>query len=82
MDLLRRVLNYRVTVEALIEAAMWLALPYVVIGLVWAFLHAEQLRELERRWETVLPAGSDVVALVQATALWPAMLLLTDACPA
>jgi hypothetical protein len=82
MDLLRRVLNYRVTVEALVEAAMWLALPYVVIGLVWAFLHAEQLRELERRWETVLPAGSDVVALVQATALWPAMLLLTDACPA
>ncbi len=82
MDLLRRVLNYRVTVEALVEAAMWLALPYVVIGLVWAFLHAEQLRELERRWETVLPAGSDVVALVQATALWPAMLLLVDACPA
>jgi hypothetical protein len=80
MDLLRRVLNYRVTIEALVEAAMWLALPYVVIGLVWAFLHAEQLRELERRWETVLPAGSDVVALVQATALWPAMLLLTDAC--
>lgn len=80
MDLLRRVLNYRVTIEALVEAVMWLALPYVVIGLVWAFLHAEQLRELETRWATVLPAGSDVVALVQATALWPAMLLLTDAC--
>jgi hypothetical protein len=82
MDLFRRVLNYRVTVEALIETAMWLALPYVVIGLVWAFLHAEQLRELQTRWETVLPAGSDVVALVEATALWPAMLLITDACPA
>jgi len=31
------VLSRRVSVEAMIEFALWMAIPYIVIGLVFAF---------------------------------------------
>ncbi len=60
MTRLRRVLNYEVTVEAVIEIAMWLAIPYLVIGLVWGFFHVEAVQQLEVQLNRVLPAGAEV----------------------
>ncbi|MGV0642944.1 hypothetical protein [Mycolicibacterium sp. XJ879] len=78
--MLRRVLNRRVSVEAMIEIAMWLAIPYLLIGLVWAFFDAEQVRAIEIALQTRLPAGADIAAFVQTALLWPLMLLGTDVC--
>ena len=80
MALLRRVLNHPVSIEALIEAAVWLALPYITVGLVWAIVHPEPVQLLAAQLEKVLPAGADVAAFGEAAALWPALLLLPDAC--
>jgi hypothetical protein len=80
MALLRRVLNRRVSIEALIEVALWLALPYMIVGLVWAIVHPEPVQLLQAQLEKVLPAGADVAAFGEAAALWPALLLLPDAC--
>ncbi len=81
MDLLRRVLQYQVSIGALIEVALWLAIPYLAIGFVWAPLHAEQTQRIQTRLETVLPSGSDVAAFGITAALWPASIEIADACP-
>jgi len=78
--LLRRVLGYRVSVEALIEVALWCALPYVLIGLIWAFLHPDQVDRLEAGWVRVFPVGADIIALVETAALWPALLVAPGLC--
>jgi hypothetical protein len=80
MALLRRVLNHPISIGALIEAALWLAVPYITIGLVWAIVHPEPVDQIQTQLEKVLPAGADVAAFVEAAALWPALLLLPDAC--
>lgn len=81
MALLRRVLEYQVSVGALIELALWLALPYLCIGLVWAAFHSEQVQQIQTRLEKVLPTGADIAAFGLTAALWPASLQIADACP-
>jgi hypothetical protein len=81
MDRLRRVLQYQVSIGALIEVALWLAIPYLSIGFVWASLHAEQTQRIQARLENVLPAGADVAAFGLTAALWPASAQIADACP-
>jgi hypothetical protein len=80
--MLRRVLSRRVSVEAIIEIAMWLAIPYLIIGLVWAFFDAEQVQVIDAALRTRLPAGSEIVAIVQTALMWPVLLLGTDVCVA
>jgi hypothetical protein len=79
---LRRVLSRRASVEAMIEFALWMAIPYIVIGLVFAFFGAEQVQLIETQLQTRLPAGSDIAAFVLTVLLWPAMLLGVDVCVA
>lgn len=79
---LRRVLAHQVSVEALIELAVWLAIPYLGIGLVWALVHPDQTQELQTRLERVLPAGADVSGFGVMMAFWPASIQIADACPA
>ncbi len=79
---LQRVLRYEVSVGALIEVAVWLAIPYLSIGFLWAVLHTEQTQRIQARLESVLPAGSDIAAFGLTAALWPASLQIADACPA
>jgi hypothetical protein len=55
---LRRVLSRRVSVEAMIEFALWMAIPYIVVGLVFAFFGVEQVQLIETQLQTRLPAGS------------------------
>ena len=82
MGLLQRMLNYQVSIGALIEVALWLAIPYLCIGFVWSSLHGEQVQQIQTRLEKVLPTGADVTAFGLATALWPASIQIADACPA
>jgi hypothetical protein len=77
---LRRVLNYEVSVETLIEVAMWLAIPYLLIGLSWAFFHVEAVQQLHDQLDEILPAGAEVASYVTAALLWPALLLLPPLC--
>ena len=82
MALLRRALNRPVTVQALVEFAVWLAVPYIIVGLSWAFTHADKVRELEAEWNKVLPAGAELAAFGEATAVWPALFPLPPTCAA
>jgi hypothetical protein len=79
---LQRMLNHQVSIGALIEVALWLAIPYLAIGFVWSSLHGEQVRQIQTRVEKVSPVGADVAAFGLATALWPASIQIADACPA
>jgi hypothetical protein len=80
--MLRRVLSRRVSVEAMIEFALWMAVPYIVIGLVFAFFGAEQVQLIETRLQTRLPAGSEIAAYLLTALLWPFQLLGLGVCAA
>lgn len=68
-------LSRPVKVEAMIETLMWLAVPYIVIGLVFTIAHPEDVRALEKQVQTQLPAGADVASFGATTLLWPMMLI-------
>jgi hypothetical protein len=59
----------------MIEAAMWMLVPYIAMGLGWAFFHPEQVGLLQTALNTRMPAGSDVAAYLTTAALWPWELL-------
>jgi hypothetical protein len=80
MARIRRGLARPVSVGALIEIGMWLALPYLLIGFVWATIHPDLVRDLETGWSRVSPVGADLAAFGEAAALWPAILLLPTTC--
>lgn len=82
MERLQRLLDHQVSIAALIEFALWLVTPYVSIGLVWAFLHAGQVQQMQTRLERVLPAGAEVAAIGVTAVFWPAPAQLADVCPA
>jgi hypothetical protein len=77
---LRRLLSRKASVAAMIEAAMWLAIPYLLVGIVWTFVNADDVGRIESRLETRLPAGSDLVAFGTTTALWPFLLFGPEIC--
>lgn len=78
----RRTLSMRVSVADVIETALWLALPYVTIGMVWAFFHGEEVRHLEGLLQTRLPAGGAMAAYLLVAGLWPAYLVFPAVCTA
>ncbi|NOR03916.1 hypothetical protein HGK72_28100 [Mycolicibacterium fortuitum] len=80
MNRVQRILGHKLSVEQVLETLMWLALPYLVIGLVWTFFHPEQVQVIEASLLTKLPAGADLVAFGQVTLLWPVLLLGADVC--
>ena len=80
MTVLRRALSYRISVEALIELALWLAIPYITIGVIWAFLHPGQVQQFESLLQTRVPAGADLIAFGQTVALWPVMIIAPLLC--
>ena len=82
MTMLRRMLSHRVSVEAMIEFAMWLAVPYLLIGLAWAFFDAEQVQLFDTALRTRLPAGSEILAFVLTAAMWPQLMLGASFCVA
>lgn len=82
MDPVRRILGHKVSVGALIELAVWLAIPYLCIGFAWTVFHPEQTQRIQARIEAVAPTGADAMAFGVATVLWPASLQIASACPA
>ena len=82
MGAVRRILSYKVSVEQLIEVAMWLAIPYIVIGLAWTFFHPDQVQLIESELLTRVPAGANLVAFGQVTLLWPFLLASGGLCVA
>ena len=78
---MRKLLSRKVSVEAMIEFGLWLAIPYIVVGLVWTFLHPADMQRIGHQWDRLLPAGSQVVALVELTALWPVLITGVEICP-
>jgi hypothetical protein len=83
MRLLRRVLSHKFTVAAIFELALWLALPYVGIGMAYAFTHPEYLGQREKQLRNVLPPGVDgeLVAIGESALGWPVIMLLpADLC--
>ena len=82
MNLLRRMLQHQVSVGALIEVGLWLAIPYLATGFVWAVFHTERTERIQARIETVSPVAADITAFGLTAALWPASIQITGACPA
>ncbi|WP_163701382.1 hypothetical protein [Mycolicibacterium agri] len=79
---LRRMLSRKVSVEAIIETAMWLSIPYLLIGIVFTFVNVDDVARIETAWETRLPAGADLAAFGATTVLWPFLLLGHEICMA
>jgi hypothetical protein len=79
---LRRVLSRRVSVDAMIEFALWMAIPYILIGLGFAFVGAEQVQLIETQLQTRLPAGSEIAAFLLTALLWPYQLVGIGVCTA
>jgi hypothetical protein len=77
---LRRLLSRRVSVEAMIEFALWMAIPYIVIGLVFALFGAERVQLIETQLQTRLPAGTDVATYGLTALMWPAALFGVHVC--
>ena len=44
--------SHRVSVEAMIEVAMSLAIPYILIGIAWSFVHADDVQRIETQLQT------------------------------
>jgi hypothetical protein len=79
---LRRLLYREVSIADLIEIAMWLAVPFLVIGVGFTFLHPEYVQFFEDQFATRLPAGADLAAFGQTTLLWPVLLIADHICAA
>lgn len=76
----RSLLARRLSVADVIELGLWLAIPYVTIGLAWAFFRFEEVQQLEAILQVRLPAGGGMAAYLLVAALWPVQLLLPTAC--
>ena len=79
---MRRLLGRQVSVGGLAEFLLWLAIPYLVIGLAWTFFHPQQVQLIEAELLTALPAGANLVAFGEVTLLWPLLLAGGDVCVA
>ncbi|TFV55055.1 hypothetical protein E4P42_23990 [Mycobacterium sp. PS03-16] len=77
---LRRVLSYEFSVAGLLETAMWLAVPHLFAGVVFAFLQPQYVDFFEDRWATVLPAGANLAGFGQTVALWPTLVFANQIC--
>ena len=77
---LRRLLSRKVSIEAMLEIAMWIAIPYLVVGIVWTFFNADDVARIETRLQTRMPAGSDLAAFGATSVLWPFLLSGHELC--
>ncbi len=80
LSVLRRALGYHISVEALIEVALWLAIPHITIGVIWAFLHPSQVQHYQIQLEPLVPAGADLIAFGLTAGLWPFLLIAPLIC--
>ena len=77
---MRRLLSRKISIEAMLEFALWMAIPYLVIGIAWTFVNADDVARVESHLETRLPAGSELAAFGATTVLWPLLLFGHEIC--
>jgi hypothetical protein len=71
LAIVRRVLNYRLSVMELIGLWFLIAFPYLLIGLFWSLNHSAHLSQM---------SGTDkVVSFLGQIVSWP-VLLFSDVC--
>ncbi|MUL67602.1 hypothetical protein BOO86_24235 [Mycobacterium sp. CBMA 234] len=78
---MRRLLSRRISVGAMLEFLLWLALPYLIVGLVWTFLHPHAVEQVQKQWDRAFPAVAPLAALVEVTVAWPPMVAGVEICP-
>jgi hypothetical protein len=67
----RDLLNYRVSIAALIGAAFLVAVPYLFVGVFWSISHTQHLHDMR---------GADlIVSALGSIVSWP-VLLFSDVC--
>ncbi|MBX7431749.1 hypothetical protein JDV09_06445 [Mycobacterium sp. Y57] len=72
LSVVRRVLDYEMTIAEWFGVAVLLATPYLVIGLIWSLTHTDRLAGLGGPQQVVYFLGSIVA--------WP-VLLVPGLCP-
>jgi hypothetical protein len=71
LEIVHRVLTYRVSVAALIGVGFLIGFPYLVVGVLWSLNHTEHLHQMH---------GADlVVSFLGQIVSWP-VLLFSDVC--
>lgn len=66
---LRRLVNYPITVGALLEIALVSAIPYLIVGAIVSISHGEGMQQMQ------VERGTDaLVAWVASVVAWPALL--------
>jgi hypothetical protein len=80
MVTMRRLLSRKVSLGAMLEFGLWMGLVHVIVGLVWTFLHYDTVTRLGDQWQTLVPAGAELVAFGVTTLLWPLMLIASVVC--
>jgi hypothetical protein len=80
LNRVRRALSRKVSIEAMIEVAMWLAIPYLIVGVVWSFATADDVQRIETELQARLPAAAELVAFGITTALWPVLMIAPEVC--
>jgi hypothetical protein len=75
MSMLRRLLNREVTVGGVMELALILALPYLLIGVVVVALRAEELSQMQTLYES----RDQVLSFGVLVAGWPGV-IFADVC--
>jgi hypothetical protein len=71
LEMVHRVLTYRVSVAALIGVGFLIGFPYLLVGVLWSLNHTEHLHQLH---------GADlVVSFLGQIVSWP-VLLFSDVC--
>ncbi|BCO36861.1 hypothetical protein BMW24_011040 [Mycobacterium heckeshornense] len=74
LTMLRRLVNYQVSLGALVEMALVCAIPYLAIGAIVAGAHGEGLRQVQ------VEQGHDaLVTFVASLISWP-VLLFSHSC--
>ena len=76
----RSVLSRRLSVADVLELHLWLAIPYVTIGLGSAFFHPDEVGHLEDVLQNLIPAGGGMAAYLLVAGLWPVYVLLPWVC--
>jgi len=67
LEKVRTVINYQMTIAELLGLVVILGMPYLAIGTIWSFTHADHLASLQ---------GTDlVVSFLGSIASWPLLVI-------
>ena len=76
----RRLLGRKVSVEAMVEVGLWLAIPHIVMGVAYSLFRYDTIMALEKQLQPLLPAAADLAAFGMVASLWPLFAVVPDLC--